>query len=314
MEVWFVQMQARCVSCLLSRAFQEVQLATSDAMVQMSALTEIVKILNRSLTAGDYLERIPAYVGTLRDHVIQRITGCQDPYAAMKQQSNEAALRLRPHLEVFVSGAAKPETRFQRACLVASLGNIIEYGVEGHEIPWDNFEALVKRAKAELAIDHIKEMYQLAKKGGSILYLTDNSGEIVFDRILVQVLSELGGEVTVAVKGAPILNDAMLEDARAAQIDELAKIITTGGGAVGVLPRWCSREFLDQFAVADFVIAKGMGHAETLPEFSLPSPTALLLRTKCEPVAHFFNVPKGRNIVKMLVNHRGRLGPLSHST
>ncbi|MFX1563662.1 MAG: DUF89 domain-containing protein [Promethearchaeota archaeon] len=305
-------MQARCISCLLSRAFQEVQLATSDAMVQMSALTEVVKILHRSLTSGDYLEKIPAYVGTLRDHAIQRITGCQDPFEDMKRQSNEAALRLRPHLEAFVSDAAKPEIRFRRACLVASLGNIIEYGVQGHEIPWDNLEAMVARAQAELAIDQIRELFQLAKNGGRILYLTDNSGEIVFDRILVQSLSELGGEVTVAVKGKPVLNDAMLEDARAAKIEEFAKVITTGGGAVGVLPQWCSREFLDQFTIADFVIAKGMGHAETLPEFSLPSPTALLLRTKCEPVAHSFNVPKGRNIVKILVNHKGRLGPLKH--
>jgi uncharacterized protein with ATP-grasp and redox domains len=305
-----VQIQARCVSCLLSRAFQEVQLATPDAMVQMSAITEVVNILHKSLTTGHDLEKIPAYVGTLRDHAIQRITGCQDPFAEMKKQSNEAALHLYPKFEAFVNNAEKIDIRFQRACLVASLGNIIEYGVQGHEIPWDNLEAMVARAKTELAIDHIKEMYQLVRKGSSILYLTDNSGEIVFDKILVQILSELGGEVTVAVKGAPVLNDAMLDDAKAARIDEFAKVMTTGGGAVGVLPQWCSREFLDQFAVADFVIAKGMGHAETLPEFDLPSPTILLLRTKCESVAHFFNVPKGRNIVKILTNHRGRLGPL----
>ncbi|MFX1562362.1 MAG: DUF89 domain-containing protein [Promethearchaeota archaeon] len=305
-----MQIQARCVSCLLSRAFQEVQLATDDATVQLSALTEVVKILNHSLTKGNYLEKIPAYVGTLRDHTIQRITGCQDPFAAMKKQSNESALRLRPSLEAYVSDATNAETRFRRACLVASLGNIIEYGVEGHEIPWDNLDTLVSKTQAELAIDQIKEIYQLAKKGRSILFLTDNSGEVVFDRILVQVIAELGGEVTVAVKGAPVLNDAMLEDAKTAQINEYAKVVTTGGGAVGVLPQWCSREFLDRFASADFIIAKGMGHAETLPEFNLPKPTALLLRTKCDPVASFFNVPKGRNIAKLLVNNKGRLGPL----
>jgi uncharacterized protein with ATP-grasp and redox domains len=102
----------------------------------------------------------------------------------------------------------------------------------------------------------------------------------------------------------------MLADASAAGLEEFAEIMTTGGGAVGVLPQWCSQEFLEQYASSELVIAKGMGHHETLPEFTLPTTTALLLRTKCEPVALSLNVPKRRNIVKVLMNHEGPLGNL----
>lgn len=305
-----MQIHSRCVSCLISRGFQEVQLSTKNLDLQLTAMTEVVGILNNSLTKGGRLEKIPAYVGTLRDQAIQRITGCPDPYASLKRESNEAALKIVPSLERFIDQAKNPKQQFRRACLVASLGNVIEYGVAGHEIPWEDLNALITKTEAELAIDHIPKLYQLAQKAETVLYLADNAGEVVFDRLLVKSLTEMKSTVTVAVKGAPVLNDAMLSDAEVAGLMDIAEVISTGGGAVGVLPQWCSKEFLKRFADADLVIAKGMGHHETLPEFTLPTPTAHLLRTKCEPVAHSLNVAKGRNIVNVLVNHQGPLGPL----
>jgi uncharacterized protein with ATP-grasp and redox domains len=303
-------MEAQCVSCLISRAFQEVQLSTEDLETQLAAMTEVIGVLHSSLSEGGRMERIPAFVGTRRDQIIQRVTGCLDPYAHLKKESNEAALKLIPDLESYVMESSSPKQRFRRACMAASLGNVIEYGVAGHEIPWDNMAALISQAENELAINHISQLYRLAQKSKTVLYLTDNAGEIVFDRLLIQTILDLGAQVTVAVKGAPVLNDAMLADAHTARLPTLTKVVTTGGGAVGVLPQWCSKEFLNHFASADLVIAKGMGHHETLPEFTLPSPTAHLLRTKCWPVARSLQVEKDRNIVNLLVNHRGPLGPL----
>ncbi len=303
-------MESQCVSCLISRAFQEVQLATEDLDVQLNAMTEVVEILHASLRHGGRLEKIPAYVGSRRDHVIQRITGCPDPYAHLKRKSNEAALKLIEPLEEYVKKPSDSRHRFRRACIAASLGNIIEYGVAGHVIPWDNLPLLISQAESELTIDHIPNLYQLAKQAQRTLYLTDNAGEVVFDRLLIEAFSELGCQVTVAVKEAPVLNDAMVEDAEVAGLAKCADIITTGGGAVGVLPQWCSKTFLDQFNEVDLVIAKGMGHHETLPEFTLPTPTAHLLRTKCAPVARSLNITKDQNVVNVLINHRGPLGPL----
>ena len=305
-----MQMESQCVSCLISRAFQEVQLATPNLGIQLEAMTEVVGILNHSLTQGGRLERIPAYVGTRRDQVIQQITKCQDPYAPLKQKSNKAALELIPALEEYVKKAKNPKQCFRRACIAASLGNVIEYGVAGHEIPWNNLPALIAQAENELAIDQIPQLYKIANTAKRTLYLTDNAGEVVFDRLLIEAIDQLGSQVTVAVKEKPVLNDAMLEDAKVAGLSEIAEISTTGGGAVGVLPQWCSTVFLDQFKEVDLVIAKGMGHHETLPEFTLPTPTANLLRTKCEPVARSLNVLKGQNVVKILINHKGPLGPL----
>ncbi len=305
-----MQIQSRCVSCLISRTYQEVRLSTTDPEKQLAAITEVVGILHHSLIKGGRLERIPAYVGTLRDQTIQRITGCSDPYASLKQESNETALKLVPSLERFVDKVRNSRQRFRRACLTASLGNVIEYGVAGHEIPWSNLKKLISQTEAELAIDHIPKLYQLVQKAKTVLYLADNAGEVVFDRLLVKALTEIESRVIVAVKGAPVLNDAMLADAKVAGLMDIAEVISTGGGAVGVLPQWCSKEFLNHFRKVDLVIAKGMGHHETLPEFSLSTPSAHLLRTKCAPVAHSLNVAKDRNVVNVLVNHQGPLGPL----
>lgn len=306
-------MEAQCITCLISRGFQEVQLATTDLETQLEALTEVVSILDFSLTKGGRLEKIPAYVGTRRDHIIQRITGCPDPYAKLKHKSNVAALELIRPLEHFVKEPSDVKQQFRRACIAASLGNVIEYGVAGHEIPWDNLPKLISQAESELAIDEIPKLFEIAQNAQRTLYLTDNAGEVVFDKLLIEALSDLGSHVIVAVKGAPVLNDAMLEDAKMAGLDDCAEIITTGGGAVGVLPQWCSESFLNHFSEVELVIAKGMGHHETLPEFSLPTPTAHLLRTKCLPVARSLNVAKDQNVVKVLIDHKGPLGPLRKS-
>jgi uncharacterized protein with ATP-grasp and redox domains len=303
-------MDSQCVSCLLHRGLEEAQLATTDKALQLRVMTELVKGMHYSLTKGKGVERIPAYIGTLRDQTVQKMTGCPDPYAELKRQSNEAALRLLPKLEAFVEAGKTLEIQFQRACIAASLGNVIEYGVSGHKVPWDSLDDMVSCAQEEIAIDETDQIWRQLQNTQSTLFLTDNAGEVVFDRPLLKIISELGIQVTVAVKGAPVLNDATLEDASVARLEEFSEVITTGGGAVGVIPRWCSKDFLKRFNEVDLVIAKGMGHWETLPEFSVPKPTAHLLRTKCEPVARSLGVAKGRNIVKLLSPHKGRFGPL----
>ena len=119
--------------------------------------------------------------------------------------------------------------------------------------------------------------------------------------MLVQELKNLGAHVTVAVKAAPILNDATLEDAKIVGMDKVAdKVMSTGSDSVGLFPDECSEEFRALYRSVDFVVAKGMGHAETLTELELPVSSALLLRSKCVTVANHFNVDIGKNIAKLL--------------
>jgi uncharacterized protein with ATP-grasp and redox domains len=150
-------------------------------------------------------------------------------------------------------------------------------------------------------LDEIPQIFDKAKNAKSVLYLTDNAGEVALDTLLVHELKNLGAHVTVGVKDGPILNDATLEDARIVGMDKVAdEVMSTGSDAVGLFLEECSEEFLELYNSVDLVVAKGMGHAETLTELELPVPHALLLRTKCSTVANHFDVGTGKNIAKLL--------------
>jgi len=292
-----LKVEIRCASCILHRGYLEIKEATNDPSLRFKTMSALIRFLAKEFkpTAN------PAYLGTQRDRLIKRITGNPDPYAKRKQVSNQRALEVLPLAKNLVSSESSRELRFRKACLCSIVGNVMEFDIPDNPFEFTDVEKLIQRAEEELAIDEITEIFDKAREAKRLLYLTDNAGEIVFDTLLVQELKKLGAHVTVAVKGGPVLNDATMEDAKYVGMHEVAdKIITTGTDAVGLIPSECSDEFLSFYNSADFVVAKGMGYAETLTELDLESPHALLLRTKCSTVANFFNVSLGRNVAKLM--------------
>ena len=292
-----MKVELRCISCILNRGYLQIQEATGDTALQFKTLSAILRFLAEEFkpTAN------PAYLGTKRDRLIQKITGNPDPYKQKKQLSNKKALEVVPLAKSIISKETSPELRFRKACLSAIVGNIMEFDIPDNPFNFKDLEKLIQQAENDLALDEIPQIFNKAKKAKSVLYLTDNAGEIAFDTLLVQELKNLGAHVTVAVKDGPILNDATLEDAQIVGMDKVAdEVISTGSDAVGLFPKECSDEFLNLYNSVDFVVAKGMGHAETLTELELPVPHALLLRSKCCTVANYFNVGTGKNIAKLL--------------
>lgn len=243
----------------------------------------------------------PAILGTERDRLIKKITGISDPYAKRKRLSNQKALEMLPQVEKLILNEKSAESRFRKACLCSIVGNIMEFDIPGHLFNYNDMEGLIKRAENDLVIDEIPKIFNLTKKTRKILFLTDNAGEIALDTLLVHELKKIGANVIVGVKGGPVLNDATMEDAKYVGMNEVADdVVTTGTDAVGLIPEECSKEFLTLYNSSDIIVAKGMGHVETLTEFNLTSPHALLLRTKCNPVANFFNVKRDRNVAKLI--------------
>jgi hypothetical protein len=160
----------------------------------------------------------------------------------------------------------------------------------------------LSQAQQDLAVDEIPKILDVARNSEEVLYLTDNAGEIAFDTLLVAQLKKLGARVIVAVKGKPVLNDATLQDAKTVGMQEIADdLISNGADTVGLILKDCSKRFAALYRSADLVVAKGMGYAETLTETKLTVPHALLLRTKCSPVARFFGTVKDKNVAKLLV-------------
>jgi uncharacterized protein with ATP-grasp and redox domains len=243
----------------------------------------------------------PADLGTKRDRLIREITGNPDPYKQKKQLSNKKALEVVPIAESIIQKEASPEQRFRKACLSAIVGNIMEFDLPDNPFKFEDLEKLIQQAESDLALDELDKIFEKAKNARTVLYLTDNAGEVALDTLLVKELKNLGAHVTVAVKAAPILNDALLEDAEFVGMEKVAdRVMTTGSDSVGLFPDECSEEFMDVYNSVDLVVAKGMGYAETLTELELSVLHALLLRSKCSTVANHFNVSTGKNIAKLL--------------
>ena len=292
-----MKVELRCISCILNRGYLQIQEATDDKSLQFKTLSAVLSFLAEEFkpTAN------PADLGTKRDRLIRKITGNPDPYKQKKQLSNKKALEVVPLAKSIVSKETSPELRFRKACLSAIVGNIMEFDLPDNPFKFTDLEKLIQQAEKDLALDEIPQIFNKAEKAKRVLYLTDNAGEVALDTLLVQELKNLGAHVTVAVKDGPILNDATLEDAQIVGMDKVADdVITTGSDAVGLFPEDCSDEFLNVYNSVDFVVAKGMGHAETLTELQLPVPHALLLRTKCCTVASHLNVDIGKNVAKIL--------------
>jgi uncharacterized protein with ATP-grasp and redox domains len=260
-------------------------------------MTDVLRLLAKEFTPS----AVPADLGTKRDRLISRISGNNDPYKRSKRLSNEKALKLLAYARRIVEEGYTQQDRFKKACLSAIVGNIMEFDIPGHKFTSTSLRKSIREASKDLAVDDTGKAYELAKKAKTVLYLTDNAGEIVFDTLLVEQLKNMGLTVIVAVKGGPIINDATLEDAEASGISKVAdKVITTGTNTVGLVLNEVSAEFLDVYNSVDLIFAKGMGYAETLTEYKLKKPHVLLFRTKCNPVANYFGVAREKNVAKLM--------------
>jgi uncharacterized protein with ATP-grasp and redox domains len=284
---------SECGYCIMHRGHKIIQRSTNDEKKRVKAMTGLLQMLGEHYKP----DAVPSYIGAERCRVIKDITGCQDPYADLKTKSNTLALEILPRMIQYID-KHPPSKRLYAALKVACIGNVIEYDVPGHSA--DIQEAL-KGLEESFHIDDSEKLRRLIKKDTKALILTDNAGEIAFDRLIVRELRRLGCTVTVAVKAGPSLNDALMEDAEAVGMTgEANSVITTGADSIGVNLAETSEEFNTHFQGSDVIIAKGMANWETLTEVPAPCPLMYLFRTKCEPVARAAGAPLNVNIAKLV--------------
>ncbi len=282
-----------CAECLLERAVKQVRLATSDADLQARVIAAMTELLEREFTA----DSVPCYIGTDRDLLVQRMTGV-DPYKELKARSNEMALRILPELESSIGRMRSPVQKFRRAALIAAAANAIEFDVAGRDFSLDDFKDIVSRVEADLVVDHIEPFRRLCKEVRNVTYLVDNAGEVALDIVLISQMKHLGPRVTAVVKSSPILNDATLEDAEEVGLTSIAdRVMDTGPPTIGIILNRASEEFKQVLFSSELIVAKGMGHYESLTELDLPCPVVHILRTKCNPVADHIGVPRNKNVV-----------------
>jgi hypothetical protein len=237
--------------------------------------------------------------------IIEQATGNADPYKEIKIESNAAALKLYPELKVRVENSAHP---FAEALCLAIAGNLIDYGAKASLDLHDALEEILdqplfhKLESGESAEDELFQLdsfYDNLKNAETVLYLGDNAGEIVFDRVFIEtLLSEFPDKkITFAYRGGPALNDALLEDVEDVGLSNIVETMTSGCAAAGTVLSKCSDEFLERMKTSDIIIAKGQGNYESLSG-SPYEKTWFLFRIKCPLVAEVAGGPEGKLVLK----------------
>ncbi len=273
-----------CIPCIVRQALEAAQFATDDVNVHEQVLRDVL----RSASEMDLIQS-PPLIAQRMHRRLRQLAGVADPYRDAKGRFNRMALDMLPDLTVRVARADDP---LAMAIRLAIAGNVIDLAVNGALTETDARQA-VAGAMHEPFHGDVHRLRLAIETAGEILYLADNAGEIVFDRLLIgQLPTE---RVTLAVRGGPVLNDATMADAQAVGMCDLVETIDNGSDVPGTILSDCSESFQQRFAAADLIIAKGQGNFETLSHEA--ANIYFLFKAKCPVVASQAGQPLGTHVL-----------------
>lgn len=266
-----------CVPCLLNQMIAASQLATDDHSIRDEIIEEFLQLM---LSIKDHQHCLKLFQKT--QEIITHHTGVEDPYKDVKKVHIDAVLNYYPHL---LSLFENKEDKLFWALKAAAAGNSIDL-VMFSEV---NIDAVIEK---ELEIPFIREDYkefqEKLETAKDILIIADNAGESVFDRILIDNLPDL--PITYAVRGKPIINDVIIEDAIASKIN--ARIISSGSFVPGTIISEVTEEFKTLYHQADLVISKGQGNYVSLSK-EREREIFFLFKAKCAVVTKFLKATAG---------------------
>lgn len=274
----------QCLPCLVNQAIRVAELTNA------SDRDELFRKVFSYMSQLDFSRTNPEVVGAVFRMLKQHI-GADDPYRDTRHYYNSMLMEQEPSFETAIAGAIDP---FLQAIRFSILGNIIDFGPMHNTTMDDVRLVFAQQGASPLTIDHSAALRNDISRAKTLLYLGDNCGEIVLDKLLIKQIHQLNPDLTIwfGVRGTPVVNDSIAEDAYSVEIDRYARIISNGDDSLGTVLDRCSPEFREVFDRADVIIAKGQANYESLSEIRSRN-IYLLLMTKCSVIAGDIGVPTG---------------------
>ncbi len=271
-----------CVPCLLEQALKGSRLATNDKKIQEEIIKDAIEIL------GDYksYKTSPELARAIHQSIKLK-TGLSDPYVQIKEKDLEAAKSVYPMLKDFLE---RVDNKLYWALKIAATGNNLDAAIYGNV---DINECIEKELEKKFAINDFNIFHSKLETANSILIIGDNTGETIFDKVLIENIANIN--VTYAVRSEPIINDATIKEAVSSELHHVAEVISSGCNAPGLILDECSDEFLKAYRNADIIISKGQGNYEALSEVKN---IFFLLKAKCSMIAGRLNVELNDYILK----------------
>ena len=278
-----------CLPCLIRQAVEAVRMVTDDEAVQEKVIRQVLLE-----TARIDLQKTPPHMARIIHRHIKEALGNIDPYKDIKDRFNQFAMQMYAKLQKQVQNSADP---FETALRLAIAGNIIDFGVRV-DIEEQHIEETIEEClKSPIVFNSPDDLQKAIDAAKNILFLGDNAGEIVFDKLLIEQMPM--DKISYAVKGFPIINDATMEDAIDTGMTGLVKVLDNGCDAPGTILELCSEKFQEVFRQADLVIAKGQGNYETLSGVN-DKDIFFLLKVKCPVIAQDLECECGSIVVKRI--------------
>jgi uncharacterized protein with ATP-grasp and redox domains len=284
-----------CIPCFIRQSLDAARHATEDVHVHEQVVRGVLSLANNC-----DMSLAPPVIGQQIHRLIRELTGVEDPYHGIKQRFNDAALKLYSKMRHLIIESEDP---FDTAVRLAIAGNIIDFGVKS-QLQTEELEEIVNKCLSDKLSEFQLEAFRSAvNEADDILYLADNAGEIVFDRLLIEQMPV--EKITVAVKGSPVINDATMEDAIKAGLPQIVDVIENGSDAPGTIIENCSQAFIDCFEKADLVIAKGQGNYETLSNIN--KNIFFILKAKCPVISKNIGCEVGEMILQKTKAFKGEM-------
>ena len=273
-----------CIPCFFQQALKTARLANLPEDEQQQILIEFGRRLSEFS-----LQSSPPEIA-LRLYADIAARAGRDPFKEIREKSNRQVLDLYSGLQGRIEDSSDP---FRTAVRLAIAGNVIDYGTPGE---FDIMKEIETVLEVEFGAFMFREFQNALRRAETVLYLCDNAGEIVFDRLLIEEIKrQYPGEVIAVVRGGPVLNDVIMEDARQIGLDRICQVISNGSNAPGTLIGDCSDEFLQLYHDTDLVISKGQGNFETL--WGEEKNIFFLFKIKCAVVARHVSGQVGDTVL-----------------
>ncbi len=273
----------RCIYCLTKSYGNRLEKADIPVALKEQFTHGMLNVLNEKwygISAPECARDIQSlYRSVIND---------PDPYREIKRTSNDTVLEMYSDLEELIRNSADP---LITAMKLAIAGNIIDFAVHDH---CDLQGTMEKVLNSDFAVDHATQLREALHKAKKVLYIGDNAGEIVFDKLLVSQLSHAG--LTYSVRGAPAINDATMEDAEYVGMTGLTRVISSGYDAPTTIVSKSSDVFRRCYEEAEVIISKGQGNLEGLIG-EHDRRIFFLLMVKCDVIAEYLGVESGSYVV-----------------
>jgi damage-control phosphatase, subfamily I len=274
-----------CIPCLIRQTIDAARLGTDKEDLQRQVVDRVMAHLQQM----DYTLS-PPEIGKQIFKIIHELTGCEDPYRDFKLRSNTFALN---HYSAFKRQVYLSDDPVLLAAKLAVSGNPVDFAGDADENLVE--QMLYNTRLQKFAVDDYINFLEDITGVHNILYLADNAGEIVFDKLFIEVLQRFYPErnlnFTVVVRGAPIINDATREDARLINLDKVAQVVDNGDNSPATVLHRVSKEMKNLYRQAELVVSKGQGNWETLHEQK--KLIYFLFKVRCPLISEVLKVDEG---------------------